>query len=175
MKTVFTSLLILFTSLSVWAQNVQTIRGQVTDAQSNYPLVGAVIVVVNSNPLQGTTTDENGNFRLEKVAQGRQAIKISMLGYEERIIPNVLLTAGKELTLNIGLQERLVSSADVVITAKESNRELINNEFVPTMSLIRLGIYQYNARIHELRKIGHCIESIHNKELGLWGYYLKVD
>jgi hypothetical protein len=130
MKTVFTTLLILLTSLGVWAQNVQTIRGQVTDAQSNYPLVGAVIVVVNSNPLQGTTTDENGNFRLEKVPQGRQAIKISMLGYEERVIPNILLTSGKELTLNIGLQERLVSSADVVITAKESKRELINNEFV---------------------------------------------
>ena len=52
---------------------------------------------------------------------------------------------------------------------------LVKNQFVPTLSLVRLGIYQYNARIHELRKIGYCIESIHNKELGLWGFYLKVD
>jgi len=128
MKRLFT-LIFLFSIHFAFAQNVQTIRGQVTDAQSNYPIVGAVIVVLNSNPLLGTTTDDNGYFRLEKVPLGRHTIKLSMLGYEERIIPNVLLNSGKELTLNLNLQERLVSSADVVITAKESKRDLINNEF----------------------------------------------
>ncbi len=31
--------------------------------------------------------------------------------------------------------------------------------WVPLPDILRLGIAQYNARIYELRRLGHCIES----------------
>ena len=46
---------------------------------------------------------------------------------------------------------------------------LLKNDFVSTQSLIKLGIYQYNARIYELRHIQlHNIVSIRYN--GVFGF-----
>ncbi|MBI9067870.1 MAG: hypothetical protein JEZ09_11305 [Salinivirgaceae bacterium] len=38
----------------------QTVRGTVIDAVSGFPLIGANVVLLNSDPILGTTTDING-------------------------------------------------------------------------------------------------------------------
>lgn len=53
-------------SLGVFAQNI-TVRGTVTDA-NNEPIIGASVLVLKSNPPQGATTDEHGNYVLSNVA-----------------------------------------------------------------------------------------------------------
>ena len=58
----------------------QTVRGKITDAASKSPVARATVVVVGSSPLNGTTTDADGNFRLTKVPIGRIALKITYLG-----------------------------------------------------------------------------------------------
>src|SRR5687767_4000757 len=104
------SAVILFTSDNLlYAQSKQTIRGQVLDEVSQTPLIGvSVIVVSNSNTL-GSTTDEEGNYRIDNVPVGRQTIKITYIGYEEQTIPNVVVTAGKEVVMNISLVESVKS------------------------------------------------------------------
>ena len=97
----------------------QTIKGQIKDLNSNYPLIGATVVLVNSDPLIGSTSDVNGNFVLENVPVGRQTIKISYLGYNERIIPNILVMSGKQNVLNINLEEAVLQGEEVVITAEK--------------------------------------------------------
>ncbi len=58
----------------------QTIRGKVIDVDSKSTIVGANIILLNSDTLIGATADVNGNFRLEKTPVGRQAIKITSIG-----------------------------------------------------------------------------------------------
>jgi len=50
----------------------QTISGTVVDAITGFPLIGANIILVDSDPLVGTITDVNGNFLLPGVPLGRQ-------------------------------------------------------------------------------------------------------
>ncbi|MBA4056188.1 MAG: hypothetical protein C0490_15845, partial [Marivirga sp.] len=96
----------------------QTVRGRITDEVTQSPLVGVSIrlegVEVRS---LGSTTDENGDYRIEQVPVGRQTLVISYIGYETRTIPNIVITAGKEVILNIGLQESVSQLSEITVTA----------------------------------------------------------
>lgn len=48
-------------------------RGTIIDADNKIPLIGAEIIWLGTNPIIGTTTDENGKFRFDQVALGRAA------------------------------------------------------------------------------------------------------
>lgn len=106
----------------------QTIRGTITDQDSKTPVIGANIVVINSNPLLGSSTDTEGRFRVEKVPVGRVNLKVSCIGYEEKIIPNLLISSAKEFILNIDMTESMVKMDELVITANEQNKDEPLNE-----------------------------------------------
>jgi hypothetical protein len=92
----------------------QTVRGTVVDKVIKSPLPGAVVQVLNTNPIQGTSTDLDGNFKLDKVPVGRQSFRISYIGYKEIILNDVDVNSGKELVLTIELEEKI--NKEVVIT-----------------------------------------------------------
>ena len=98
---------LLITSMAYAQSPVQTVRGQILDEQSSAPLIGANVIVVGSEPFIGSSTDLDGNFRLDNVPVGRQTIRVTYLGYESREIPNVLINSGKQMVLDIKLRESI--------------------------------------------------------------------
>ena len=62
--------LILLVSLAL-GLSAQTIKGQLTDAQSEMPLIGATVELLSGEAGRGTTTDADGYFRLAAVPPGR--------------------------------------------------------------------------------------------------------
>lgn len=121
---IFSLLILLVTSLS--AQQVQTIRGRVTDKESKTPLPGANVVLLNVEPLTGTITDNDGNFRLDKVAVGRQSIQVSYIGYKPAVFQSILVNSVKEIVLEVELEESVVMGSGVVITAQARKDETRN-------------------------------------------------
>lgn len=115
------------TTGSIAQNQTQTIKGKVFDAQSKYPLVGANVILVGSDPQIGASTDLEGEFKLLNVPIGRQMIKITYLGYDEKTLPNLLVTAGKEVVFNIDLEEQVLSVGEIVVTA-EGDKAQPNNE-----------------------------------------------
>lgn len=105
----------------------QTIRGVVNDKVSQSPLPGASVLIVGSNPVMGTVTDMNGNFKLSNVPVGKQTIKISMIGYKEQVLSNLVINAGKELVLTINIEEDISQLNEVVVTAKTEKNKTLNN------------------------------------------------
>ncbi|WPP53355.1 TonB-dependent receptor [Catalinimonas niigatensis] len=126
-KIIFTSM-ISFIAVSVWAQEItQTVRGRIVDTQSDFPLMGVNVVIAGSSPLIGTSTDEQGYYRLSNVPIGRQTLKISFMGYEEQTVPNIIVTSGKEAILNFKLEEKILLGQEIVITAAPEKTST-NNE-----------------------------------------------
>ena len=109
--------LILLVSLAL-GLSAQTIKGQLTDAQSEMPLIGATVELLSGEAGRGTTTDADGYFRLDAVPPGRHTLRLSYLGYEVRTLPNVLVTAGKETNLQLALEESVNELAAVEVVAK---------------------------------------------------------
>jgi hypothetical protein len=104
----------------------QTIRGTVVDAFTGYPLIGATVKILDTDPLVGTTTDVNGNFELRNVQVGRQSIEFSYIGYKPRTINNILLSSAKETVLQIQLEESAVEVQEVIVKAQKKRNEAQN-------------------------------------------------
>lgn len=116
----------------------QTIRGVILDQQSESPLIGATIQLITNNDnndvndaktqqtVAGATTDTDGQFILKNAPVGRQALRISYLGYEPLTVPNILVTAGKEVQLNLRMQESFAALNEVVINGKADKDKAVN-------------------------------------------------
>lgn len=111
--------LLVFFMLNVHAQNgnnlKQVIRGRVVDKQTQAPLPGANVILLDSEPFYGTTTNENGEFRLEKVPTGRQGIMVSFIGYHNQIIKNLIVNSAHETVLTVELEEKVETTREVTV------------------------------------------------------------
>lgn len=127
MKPLLTLITFCLLGNGLFAQELtSTIKGTITDKQSQFTIPGANIMLVGSDPIIGASTDMNGKFRLENVPVGRHTIQISFLGYETITMSNLLVNSGKELDLNIQMMESITSLGEVVITAQVDKRESMN-------------------------------------------------
>lgn len=102
------------------------ISGVVLDEQSELPLPGATVELINSESPTGVITDIDGYFRLIDVSLGRQSIRVSYIGFESATIPNLSVTAGKEVIITVKLRESFDQLDEVVLTADGNKRDAIN-------------------------------------------------
>lgn len=115
-------------SVPAIAQVGQTVTGSVFDEASKAPLPG-VTIVLQEQVATGAATDSTGYFKINNVPLGRHSFKISYIGYEERTINDVIITAGKEVNLNIGMQESLHKLDEVAIVYnKAKDKTRTNND-----------------------------------------------
>lgn len=100
--------------LSFSQKKTQTIRGAITDKLSQTPLIGAIVQI---NSIQkGTITDTLGNYVLLGMSPDRYELTISSIGYKSITIPNVVVTSGKEVILDIALEESFTTLNEVVVS-----------------------------------------------------------
>jgi len=127
MKTIIHTLLfILLTGVAFSQSQTQTIKGIITDKESEIPLIGASVELLTDNTLQGTTTDLDGYFKIPNVPIGRHILKISYLGYETSTVPNIVVTSGKEVILSLELEESILELDEVVIVAQVDKDKTVN-------------------------------------------------
>jgi hypothetical protein len=126
-----------FAALPLSAQKpTQILKGIVTDKETGIPLAGANVVILNSNPLVGTTTDAVGKFRLTTEI-GRISVKFSYLGYEDVVLPDLLIASGKEVDLPVEMREKIITTQEVVISAGREKRAGINQMATISTQTIR--------------------------------------
>ena len=81
-KLFFSALLMLLIAGQAFAQS-RSIRGNVTFAADGEPVVGGYVVIEGTNPKIGTTTDLDGNFRLDNVPAGAKFVIASFVGCKD--------------------------------------------------------------------------------------------
>jgi hypothetical protein len=119
---------VLFFSFSaLFAQTpTQTIRGQVVDNQTKSSLPGVVVVLQDTgSAMKSTTCDVDGNFRFDGVPIGRHNLLFRFLGYKEQTL-TVILTSGKEVVMNVELEESVYQTQEVVITDESGKSQPLN-------------------------------------------------
>lgn len=167
----------LFFSSAVWSQQI---RGRVIDSASQKPLAKAS-VFINSTSI-GTTTNEKGEFTIDKSPSGKFDLVISFVGYQT-LLTNISLPEDNFLIFNLKPKEDML--ATVVVRSYEKNGWerwgfLFTNRFIGTTALsddckiinpkdIRFS-YSQNERI--LRAYSVKPLTIINKALG---YKIEYD
>jgi hypothetical protein len=124
-KIFYTLLLIMSINLAI-AQSRQVVTGFVTDKITSLPIQFANVSILNSQPLIGAKTDSLGMFILSNIPIGRYDIKISFIGYNDRIVREVLVVAGKQSQLDIALEESLIQLNEVVIRPTLNKQKSLN-------------------------------------------------
>ena len=118
-KNLFVALAMMV-SWCVQAQDLtQTIRGSVVDVDSRIPLIGATVIVLESDPILGASTDVDGRFSIANVPVGRRDLQIQYLGYEPKMVTQIDVGSGKEVVLTIEMIESTQNLSEVVVTAKK--------------------------------------------------------
>ncbi len=102
-------LLLFFFSNSFSQSFNQTIRGVIADEDSKLPIAGATVEIEGSNPLKAMVTAIDGSFRFDNMRIGRFTLQVSYMGYQKIILPNIIVNSGKEVVLNINLQEEFAT------------------------------------------------------------------
>jgi hypothetical protein len=126
-RPLFTAIAILSVAFVFAQGHTQTVRGTILDGDTRQPLIGATVILVDSDPMIGATTDPDGRFSLINVPVGRIAVKVRMLGYEEQTLANLLVNSAKELVLDLKMQESLTQLQEVVVSGKKGHGEVRND------------------------------------------------
>lgn len=105
----------------------QTIRGRIIDADARTVIEGAIVEVSDIEPKLHSISDHKGLFKINNVPVGRHNIKISLMGYEQRQMPNILVVAGKELILEIELREQYHQLKDIVVKVHSDKTRVAND------------------------------------------------
>lgn len=116
-RTLF--MLALLPTLAIAQNNFQNIRGVVSDKLSQTPLKGATIQIVSLQKI--VITDSLGQYSILNIQPDRYEITVSCEGYKSTTIPNVVLTSGKEVILDIALEESFFRMGLVSVTANNKS------------------------------------------------------
>lgn len=147
----FVYIFTIFSSLQAFSQSsTQTVRGLVSDKVSQSPIPGVIVKLVNSNPVVAVLTDAEGHFQMNNIPIGKQSLEISILGYKEVLLQNLTINSGKELVLNIGLEEDLKDIKEIVIKAKvDKNKPLNEMSMVSTRTFSVEETQKYAAAVND--------------------------
>jgi len=128
----FTCVFLGFTILNAQQSPVQTLRGTVSDAVSGQPLIGATLQLAGIE--EGRTTNEQGAFRWEELPVGRYQLEVRYLGYQNLLLPEVLLESGKEVVLNLQLQPGATTMETVEVSMPQAGTDIVPPLNVKTIS-----------------------------------------
>ncbi len=126
-RSLLTLIIALFTTLAFTQNLTQTVRGTIIDTDSKLPLIGAQIIIADTEPIIGTTTDSNGKFRFDNISLGRITLQLSYIGYDNKTLPNIVVNSGKEVVLNLNLQESFETLDEVVVVANKNKGAALND------------------------------------------------
>lgn len=132
LKIILLTALISLKILTTQAQtNTQQLKGTIIDKTSERPVPGVTVNIVGTTI--GTITDSLGRYQLS-VPLGRQKVSFSSIGYNNVIIPELLITSGKEVVLDMAIEQNIAALAEVTVRASRTKKGMASNEFAGSSS-----------------------------------------
>jgi hypothetical protein len=110
---IFFAILIICESLS--AQQTGVIYGKITDAYSKEPLVGANVIVLETN--LGAAADQNGNYRITGIPPNTYRVRASVIGYKTMIKTDIVVNISKPVQVDFVLMEETIELQDITVKA----------------------------------------------------------
>ncbi len=115
-----------------------TIKGRISNEINNSSIVGAAILIENTNT--GTTSDEDGNYVLKNLTPGNYTITVSFLGFESAIFYDLNVPTNKSVSLDITLVEQTSSLDEIQLKSspfKKSKESPINLQKISAEEIYR--------------------------------------
>ncbi|MCE5180065.1 MAG: TonB-dependent receptor [Porphyromonadaceae bacterium] len=153
--------LLLFFSFTIQAQT-GTIRGTITDAKTNEPLIGASVLIEGTT--HGAAADLDGNYVIQNVPAGTHSLVVSYVAYESVARNGVVLQNNQEIVVDIQMTSDDISLEEVEVVARanresenillmEQRQALVATQAVGARELSRKGIGDARAAVAQVSGI----------------------
>jgi hypothetical protein len=138
MKKYILAILALSLSIASFAQSGGSFKGKIIEQSTKQPIVGATVFI--NNIQLGAATDTLGIFMIGNIPPGSYNVKISSIGFQTKIMSEVIITPGKTYYSEIELLEDATELAAVTVQVYRSE----NNPLTPvsTYSYSREEIFR---------------------------------
>ena len=130
--TIKTILSVVIIISALFSQTSGKISGKIIDASNDQPLVGANVIIVQTQA--GISADEDGYFNLINVSPGKYSVKAMMIGYETVNIEDVIVSVNRTTSLDIKMKQSIVEGQEVVIYASKLSRKKDQTSTVKNIS-----------------------------------------
>jgi len=97
-----------------YSQTTGKISGNVTDADSGEPLIGANIILEGTT--QGASTDINGYYFILNIPPGTYRLKATYIGYETTIMKDLIVSVNRTTIMNFKLKTSAILTKEIVIS-----------------------------------------------------------
>ncbi|MDZ4838560.1 MAG: TonB-dependent receptor [Bacteroidota bacterium] len=120
---ILTSILLILSTVQLSAQDKveafrQTVRGTIIALETQQPIANAFVYIADVEPILSTKTDSMGTFSIINVPIGRHDIVIKAATYKSIVMKAYTINSGKQVVLNIEMQEN-VTSTEVEVKANK--------------------------------------------------------
>ena len=118
------------------------IQGRVTDGETQVPLKGASVYI--NNTTNGSTTDDNGDFKLGPFQPGRYEVVASYVGYDALLYSAEIKTSGIRITFKLAKKEEVLR--EVLVLSSELRKHYLDifKKFVIGVSVAADGCHIKN-------------------------------
>jgi outer membrane receptor protein involved in Fe transport len=99
------------------AQDAGSVAGKVSDKRTGHAIPFATVTIVGAQ--KGALTDSEGRFLVTGIPAGTYEVRVQFLGYAPSSTPGVVVAGGKSATVNIGLEEVVVSQEKTIEVTAE--------------------------------------------------------
>jgi len=130
----------IFLSLFIFETHGQsgTIQGTITDAKTGESLIGTNIILQGT--YTGTTSDLDGNFRLQNINPGTYNLVVSYISYNQQII-RVTVKANETTRIDVKLEPATLEIESVKVTAtRRTNTEMALVSSLKASNVVANGI-----------------------------------
>ncbi len=118
-------ILLCFSAFTLYAQTgVGKLSGKVVDADTREPLIGANVILVNSEA--GAATNIDGEYFILNITPGTYSVKFSYVGYAPKTVQEVRVVAGITYELNVELSTDF-TLPEIVVQDKKFFEEKATN------------------------------------------------
>lgn len=116
----FASILLLaFTESGLAAAASGQITGRVVDAGNNQPIPGVTLMLTEA--YAGTQSDTAGRFTIKNLPTGTYSVRVSHVGYDNLMLPEVAVAVEEPTNLTIRLTPRVVALKGITVTPGRFN------------------------------------------------------
>jgi hypothetical protein len=139
----------------------QTIRGTVLEKATRQPLIGATVMLPDLEGTVGSVTDYDGTYVIENVPVGRHTVQCSFIGFAPWQADGLVLTAVREMVLDIELSEDASMLGEVVVTATTSPHGPLNDAAVLSARSFSVEEVQHFAgAINDPGRMAHSLPGV---------------